>query len=81
MILLKNGNVERIASTESQAVRLEKQGFRRIDGNPKVTEAKTQKPLGEMTVAELKVLAKEKGLEGYSGLSKDDLISVLKDVV
>ena len=26
-------------------------------------------------------VAKEKGLEGYSGLSKDDLISVLKGVV
>lgn len=81
MIRLKNGNVERIVSTESQAVRLEKQGFKRISANQKTSETKVQKPLAEMTVAELKILAKEKGLEGYSGLSKEDLISVLKDVV
>ena len=40
-----------------------------------------QKALDEMTVSELKVLAKEKGLEGTSGLNKEEILSVLKGVM
>lgn len=37
--------------------------------------------LGDMTLAELKALAKEKGLDGVSALNKAELLEVLKEVV
>lgn len=36
-------------------------------------------PLSEMKVTELKEMAKEKGIEGYSNMTKDSLIHVLKE--
>lgn len=39
-----------------------------------------EKKLEDMTVPELKALAKEKGIEGSSSLNREDLLSVLKDV-
>ena len=34
-----------------------------------------------MNIADLKAMAKGKGLEGYSSLNKEELLAVLKDVV
>lgn len=39
------------------------------------------KQMEDMTLTELKALAKEKGLEGVSALSKAELLEVLKEVV
>lgn len=62
------------------------QGYVPVDTKAEPDGAETEKPekpreLDEMTVPELKALAKEKGLEGTSGLNKEELLSVLKDVV
>ncbi|MTK08450.1 MAG: hypothetical protein F8N38_15365 [Hungatella sp.] len=45
------------------------------------TPAGSQKNMEDMTVPELKALAKEKGIEGASSLGKEDLLAVLKEVM
>lgn len=78
---LKRGNVERIASTEADITRLKKEGFVEVTLVEKKTDAQEEKNLEEMKVANLRALAKEKGLEGYGSLSREELLEVLKDVV
>jgi len=52
------------------------------DMEPEETEvqAEPKKDLEDMTVPELKALAKEKGIEGASSLGREDLLAVLKEV-
>lgn len=78
------GNVERVAATKEQAARLEKSGFKLVKRVEEKTEADAEQKtvsLEEMTVSELKALAKKKGIEGASSLNKAELLDILKDVV
>lgn len=73
-------NVERVAVTETQIEKLKAQGFRPIgEGAAEADQADVD--INTKTVAELKAIAKEKEIEGYSSLTKEELLAVLKGVV
>lgn len=83
---LKKGNVERITEPGPLMQRLLSEGYERIDrpdgpGAPAGQDAGPDRPLGEMTVEQLRALAKEKGIGGYSSLAKQDLLELLEGVV
>lgn len=88
MRLIK-GNVERIVEDDVKASKLIADGFKELGEAKEVEPGKQAEPeippdleknLENMTVPELKALAKEKGIEGTSSLGKDDLLAVLKEV-
>ena len=75
-------NVERIANTEAMIAKLKADGFREME--PFADGSKVPVfgvNLDTMTVNQLKVLAKEKGLEGYSSLTIEELLTALKEVI
>lgn len=79
MRLIKD-NVERIAEGENQIQKLKADGFKILDEKADVAE-ETRPELESLKIDELKSLAKEKGIEGAASLTKNELLSVLKDVV
>jgi len=78
MYSLKRRNIER--KTESEVVRdkLIEQGFVLLGSAAEIQEKSSKKQLEKMTAPELKALAKERGLQGYASLKKDELLAVLK---
>ena len=80
-MLLKRNNVERVGESPGKAESMIKEGYTVVDVNvlPEKGNPKEGKPIDSMNVTELKALAKKKGLEGYSALSKDELAEVLKE--
>ncbi|WP_313074729.1 Rho termination factor N-terminal domain-containing protein [Lacrimispora sp.] len=88
MRLIK-GNVERIVKDDVKASKLIADGFKELNEAKEVEPEKQAEPeippdpeksLEDMTVPELKTLAKERGIDGASSLNRDDLLSVLKEV-
>lgn len=78
---LKRGNVEREADG-IKAEQLMKDGFEMVENvRAQSPEVSVKKDFSEMTVEELKNLAKEKGISGAYALTKAELQEVLKDVV
>ena len=74
-------NVEREAEGVT-AQKLMNDGFKPVEVVSQKTASNSAdeatKTIEEMTVEELKTLAKERGLTGVSALAKQDLINILK---
>ena len=71
---------ERLAKEEKKETVTPKEE-EKVAPKEEVTEEKkeaTEKSLEDMTLAELKSVAKERGIKGYSTMKKDDIISALK---
>ena len=77
-IELVRQNVHKIAASEEQAKKYMEKGFKRVGDAPAAEVKSENVALNEMTLTELKELAKSKGVTGYSALKKDDLIQILE---
>ncbi|HDK7158920.1 TPA: Rho termination factor N-terminal domain-containing protein [Clostridium botulinum] len=77
MYKLQKLNVEKIVLDENSRDKLLAQGFRLV-GNEK-SKITDKKNYSIMTVQELQNLCKDNNLEGYSKLSKEDLVKFLEE--
>lgn len=77
-IELVRENEHRIAVSEEQANKYMAKGFKVVGEMPAKEINTDDVVLTELSLPELKELAKSKGITGYSALKKDDLVKVLK---
>lgn len=80
MRLIKD-NVERVTDSQERIAALMRDGFLPLDGPAAKSNADHQKPLANMSVAELRAFAENAGVEGSTSLTKKELLEILKDVV
>lgn len=77
MYKLQKLNVEKIAADESARDKYIAQGFKLVED--KKEDVNTKGDIDKLKVDELKELAKQKGIEGYSNMKKEELIAALED--
>jgi hypothetical protein len=69
---MQNLNVVRIVETEEQKTKLEAHGFKEVE--------EVKPDYNSYTLNDLKQVAKDKSIEGYSGMKKEELIAVLQAI-
>ena len=75
---LKRRNVEIVEHDKDKIRALKAEGFKVIDGEPTEENPAEKVELKEMTVKELKALAKDKGITLSNALKKNEIIEFLE---
>ena len=76
--LIKEEEKKNAKADEKEELVVEKAAKKEEKKEETVEEVKEEKALSDMTLTELKAVAKDRGIKGYSTMKKDDLISALK---